>query len=185
MLQRFILPRADVGSGIKPASGAQLFFYEPGTSEFKDTFTDVNGLIASTNPVISDSKGVFNSIYLTGTYKVVLKDKNGSQIWEESAVQYDYSFDSASEAALVEFANSGASAISGFNDDGADAIDEFNANGEHAIDVFNQDGQEAITTALDSVLQSIDGVLTPGVNQDLGFITQPVTQIFDYGSLTG
>ena len=196
MFQRFIVPVADVGGGIKPASGAQLFFYEPGTSTFKDTFTDVNGIFPSTNPVIADSRGVFPSIFLTGTYKVVLKDKNNSQIWSEPAVQYDYSFDSASEAALaeftadgqfviVEFEADGEAAIDNFTADGQVAIVEFTVDGETAIDDFNFNSQEDITKAIDSVLQSIDGVVEEGVNQDFGFITQPVDEIIDYGSLTG
>jgi len=86
MTTRFVLPFADVGSGILPSSGAQLFFFETGTNNDKDTFTDVNGLTANTNPVIADSNGLFPDIFITGKYKVVLKDKNGSQIWSADPV---------------------------------------------------------------------------------------------------
>lgn len=86
MTTRFVLPFADVGSGILPSSGAQLFFFKTGTNDDKDTFTDVNGLTANTNPVIADSNGLFPDIFITGKYKVVLKDKNGSQIWSADPV---------------------------------------------------------------------------------------------------
>ena len=40
MTSRFILPYANVGSGISPEDGALLYFYEPGQNVLKDTFTD-------------------------------------------------------------------------------------------------------------------------------------------------
>ena len=86
MASRFILPFADVGSGIKPSSGARLFFYETGTNTFKDTFTDQAATTPNANPVIADSNGVFSNIFINGTYKVVLQDANSSQIWEADPV---------------------------------------------------------------------------------------------------
>ena len=86
MATRFVLPFADVGSGILPSSGAQLFFFETGTNNDKDTFTDSDTAIPNTNPVIADSKGLFPDIFVSGVYKVVLKDKNGSQKWEADPV---------------------------------------------------------------------------------------------------
>lgn len=82
MASRFVLPFADVGSGIKPSSGAQLFFFETGTSTPKDTFTDQAATTPNTNPVIADSNGLFSDIFCEGIYKVVLKDKDLVQIWE-------------------------------------------------------------------------------------------------------
>ena len=40
MASRFILPYADVGQGVKPASGAKLYFYDTGTTTLKDTYSD-------------------------------------------------------------------------------------------------------------------------------------------------
>jgi hypothetical protein len=82
MASRFILPFADVGSGIKPSSGAKLFFYETGTNTFRNTFTDQAATTPNANPVIADANGLFPSIFINGTYKVILQDKNSSQIWE-------------------------------------------------------------------------------------------------------
>ncbi|NRA76739.1 MAG: hypothetical protein HRU18_00905 [Pseudoalteromonas sp.] len=82
MTSRFILPFADVGSGIKPSSGAKLFFFQTNGTTPKDTFSDqLSTPTPNTNPVIADGNGVFGNIYISGQYKVDLQDKNGSQIF--------------------------------------------------------------------------------------------------------
>jgi len=82
MSSRFISPFYDVGSGIKPPSGARLFFFETDGTTPKDTFSDqLSTPTANTNPVIANSNGVFGNIFITGQYKVTLQDKNGSQIF--------------------------------------------------------------------------------------------------------
>jgi len=87
MSSRFVPPFTDVGSGIKPPSGAQLFFLETGSSALKDTFSDqLSTPTKNSNPVIASSTGIFGDIFITGKYRVVLKDKNGSQIWEADPV---------------------------------------------------------------------------------------------------
>ena len=69
MATRFVLPFADVGSGILPSSGAQLFFHENKTiGTDKDTFTGPNNGIANSNPVISDANGLFPDIFIDGIY---------------------------------------------------------------------------------------------------------------------
>lgn len=79
MASRFISPTVDVGPGVKPASGAKLSFFATGTSTPKDTFTDSGAGTPNANPVIADSNGVFPDIFISGTYKVILKDKNDVQ----------------------------------------------------------------------------------------------------------
>lgn len=78
MASRFVLPFANVGSGISPSDGAKLFFFESGTSTDKDTFSDEALTTKNANPVIANGNGVFPDIFLPdgGRYKVVLKDKN-------------------------------------------------------------------------------------------------------------
>lgn len=89
-MSRFILPFADVGNGISPASGAKLFFFESGTSTNKDTFADEALTAPNSNPVISNADGVFPRIWLgSGRYKAVLKTKNSVQEWEADAIE-DY-----------------------------------------------------------------------------------------------
>ena len=89
MSSRFILPKADVGSGIKPSDGAKLFFSENGlpfSTNPKNTFTDNTDATPNANPVIADSKGVFPNIYISGSYRYVLKDKNDVQIDQEDDI---------------------------------------------------------------------------------------------------
>tara|TARA_R110000764_G_C11006920_1_gene382807 strand:+ start:262 stop:2118 length:1857 start_codon:yes stop_codon:yes gene_type:complete len=88
MSSRFIMPFADVGSGIKPSSGAKLFFYELDGVTLKNTYSDqLSTPTANTNPVISDSNGVFGDIYIDGSYKVTLQNKNGTQAFGGAIVE--------------------------------------------------------------------------------------------------
>jgi hypothetical protein len=79
MASRFIMPTADVGKGLTPSDGAKLSFFITGTSTPKDTFTTETAITPNSNPVIADSNGVFPDIFITGTYKVTLTDKNDVQ----------------------------------------------------------------------------------------------------------
>lgn len=96
MASRFILPFADVGSGITPFDGAQLFFFDTGTSTPKDTFSDeqLTPGQENTNPVISNSIGIFSDIWMGDNerFKVVLKDKNDVQQWEADPVTGEIDF---------------------------------------------------------------------------------------------
>jgi hypothetical protein len=85
-LSRFVLPYADVGAGIRPSSGAKLFFYASGTSTFKSTFTDGTGSTPHANPVIANANGVFPGIFFNGVFNVALKDANDVQIWTADPV---------------------------------------------------------------------------------------------------
>ena len=86
MASRFIAPLFDVGSGIKPPSGALLYFYEVGTVDPKDTYTDEAATIPSSNPVVANSVGVFDAIWIVGDYDVLLEDKNLVQQWGPESV---------------------------------------------------------------------------------------------------
>lgn len=100
MSSRFIMPFADVGSGIKPSSGAKLYFFEVDGVTPKNTFSDqLSTPTPNTNPVISDSNGVFGDIYIDGKYKVTLEDKNGSQIFGGAIVD-DISSDIINDLSL-------------------------------------------------------------------------------------
>jgi hypothetical protein len=79
MASRFIMPTADVGKGLTPSDGAKLSFFITGTSTPKDTFTTEAATVPNSNPVIADSNGVFPDIFIKGTYKVTLTDKNDVQ----------------------------------------------------------------------------------------------------------
>lgn len=114
MTSRFIMPFADVGSGIKPSSGALLYFFEDDGVTPKDTYTTKAATVANANPVTSDSYGVFPAIYIKADYLVTLKDKNNSQIFglapiEENSGASDltltYTFDTVAEfkSSMIEF----------------------------------------------------------------------------------
>lgn len=108
MAKRLILPFADVGSGIKPASGAQLFFSDSGLTfdaSPKDTFSNLAGNINNANPVIADANGLFPEIYIDGNYRVVLKDKNNVQQWQADNVTEEI------DSTDVSFTNSGTGAL--------------------------------------------------------------------------
>ncbi|ACI52187.1 Tail Collar domain protein [Gluconacetobacter diazotrophicus PA1 5] len=66
-----------------PRAGAQLFFYQTGTTTPQATYADAALSVPNTNPVIADENGQFGNIFLLGApaYAVVLEDANGDQIW--------------------------------------------------------------------------------------------------------
>jgi hypothetical protein len=84
MASRFIIPNVDVGNGIAPSDGAQLFFTENFTDTPKDTYPTLADALALTNPnsnpVIADSDGQFDDIFIIGVYRVRLKNKNNVQV---------------------------------------------------------------------------------------------------------
>ncbi len=93
------------GQNFTPADGALLYFYEAGTTTPKTVYTDRGETIAHANPVVADAGGVFAPIYVSGLYKMVLKDKNGVTQWTEDnltgfgdAWSQQGSFDSSSNA---------------------------------------------------------------------------------------
>ena len=87
-MSRFIMPRQGVnGQNLVPGDGAKLHFYTVGTTNNKNTFTDAAKSIASANPVVADATGLFAYIEIDGAYDVVLKDKNGVQLWGPETLQ--------------------------------------------------------------------------------------------------
>ena len=70
-----------------PYSGGQLFFYDTGTTTPVDTYSYLAESDANANPVILDSAGREPDIFITGVYKVVLKDASGNTIWTRDPVE--------------------------------------------------------------------------------------------------
>jgi hypothetical protein len=64
-----------------PLAGGTVETYEAGTLTPKDTYTTAALSIANTNPVELDAEGYPTSggIYLSGSYKIIIKDANGVQ----------------------------------------------------------------------------------------------------------
>ncbi|HHZ68971.1 MAG TPA: hypothetical protein EYN54_01505 [Methylococcaceae bacterium] len=81
MTSLFVMPRTDVGSGVKPPDGAKLEFFELDGATNKDTYTTKAATVANSNPVIANAVGLFQAIYITGDYLVTLTDKDDNQIF--------------------------------------------------------------------------------------------------------
>jgi len=169
MSSRFVLPFADVGSGIKPPSGALLFFLETDSSGPKDTFSDqLSTPTVNANPVVADSTGVFPDIFITGIYKVVLQNKNGSQIWEADPVgelgigtsenSIPFIFDTVSDmtSSLLIFPIGKALATKGYSTVGDGAQAEYVIVAPQAADEF---GDHTLTNSNVAVLQEEEGTL--------------------------
>ena len=85
-------------SGV-PISGAEATFYESGTVNFANTYSDDDLTIANTNPVVADSAGRFPNIFLQAIdYKVVLKNADGAIIWTRDPVRHHVSGEEVTSA---------------------------------------------------------------------------------------
>lgn len=70
-----------------PLPGAFLYFYVSGTSTPLDTFQDAALSVPNTNPVVANAAGIFPDIFLQAlSYKVILTDSTGKQIWVSDPV---------------------------------------------------------------------------------------------------
>ena len=60
----------------KPLAGGKVYTYEANTTTAKTTYKDPYGLTPNTNPIILDAAGEAD-IYLDGTYRIRITDRNG------------------------------------------------------------------------------------------------------------
>jgi hypothetical protein len=74
------------GQNIKPSDGAKLYFFEVGTTTPKTTYSDSGETIAQAHPVVANGAGRFDAIFISGSYKVVMKDKNDVTYWTEDNI---------------------------------------------------------------------------------------------------
>lgn len=123
MPTRFTIPVIhELDSAGEPLSGGKLYFYETGTLNPKDTFSDAALSTANTNPVVADSAGRFGNIFLeSGTYRVALKNSADVQTWFRDdvdggsgtgggvvAISADYSVTASDETKYLNVDASGA-----------------------------------------------------------------------------
>ena len=71
-------------------AGGKLYFYDTGTTDLKNTYSDSALTTPNTNPVILDGEGRLadsdGSVFLSGSYNVHLKDSNDVQVWARDPV---------------------------------------------------------------------------------------------------
>lgn len=104
----FFMPRPSAyAQNLNSSDGAKLYFFESGTTTPKATYTDTEETIPSSVPVVANGDGIFEAIYITGSYKVVLHDKNDVLIWEEDDVVQDVSEVWASQGLFDSSTNGG------------------------------------------------------------------------------
>lgn len=72
----------------EPLSGGKIYFYEPGTSTPKDTYSDSGLVTPNANPVVLDAYGRA-TVYLSGNYKVVVKTSADVTLWTEDNINPD------------------------------------------------------------------------------------------------
>lgn len=65
-----------------PLAGGFLYFYEAGTSDLKDIYSDGDLTIPASNPVTLNANGSVSNIFYSGLSRVRLTDSNGIQIFD-------------------------------------------------------------------------------------------------------
>ena len=69
----------------KPLAFGKLYTYEARTNIPKPTYQSEDQVVENTNPVILNGEGYAN-VYLSGSYKMVLKDDKDNEIWSSDPV---------------------------------------------------------------------------------------------------
>lgn len=69
----------------KPLAFGKLFTYQARTNTPKATYQSEDQQVENTNPVILNGEG-YADVYLSGSYKMVLKDDKGNEIWSSDPV---------------------------------------------------------------------------------------------------
>ena len=68
----------------KPLSSGKVYYYEVGTTTFKDTYTSSAATTINQNPITLNAGGKASTggIYGVGLYRQLLKDRNGNTVWD-------------------------------------------------------------------------------------------------------
>lgn len=69
----------------KPLAFGKLYTYQASTNTPKPTYQSEDQVVENTNPVILNGEG-YADVYLSGSYKMVLKDKDENEIWSSDPV---------------------------------------------------------------------------------------------------
>lgn len=128
----------------KPLNGGQIYTYAAGSLTPKATYQDKALTIANTNPVIANARGEV-TLYGSGAYRLILKDKQGNTIWDQDNIESPASaigaevggLSGASGASLVGFQQSGTAAVARTAMDKMRevvSVEDFGAAGDGATD---------------------------------------------------
>ncbi len=65
-------------------SSGKVYFYEVGTTTFKDTYTSSAATVVNQNPITLNAggKAPTGGIWGIGLYRQIVKDRNGNLIWD-------------------------------------------------------------------------------------------------------
>jgi hypothetical protein len=109
----FQQPRVQIfDSNGDPVAGALVYFFDAGTTTPRTTYSDDGLSVANAHPVVADSAGRLNQIFLqTGTYKVRITNSAGTTIYEEDDV--DPSLSTNAGALAVASGGTGATTAAG------------------------------------------------------------------------
>ncbi|RQZ17230.1 hypothetical protein DIE15_12210 [Burkholderia sp. Bp9031] len=92
----------------KPLAYGYVTFYAPGTTTKKDTWQDAAMTQPNTNPVVLDSRGQA-TIWGSGTYRQIVKDWNGVQIWDQVVADLSGQLSDSGGSSIVGFLQVGPS----------------------------------------------------------------------------
>ncbi|RQR87628.1 MULTISPECIES: tail fiber domain-containing protein [unclassified Burkholderia] len=101
----------------RPLVRGRVFYYEPNTETFKDTYTDSSATTPNTNPVVLDASGQA-TIWGIGYYRQVVYDWKGNLLWDEIVSEVEAAVDDlksslagGSGASLIGFIQTGVGAV--------------------------------------------------------------------------
>lgn len=167
MANRFFSPNEQFCDATgAPYAGGTLDFYSSGTSTRLNTYSDAALSIPNTNPVVLDSAGRANTIFLQNlAYKVVLSDVNNNQIWTEDPV---YTSDYSTRAKLTTGVGSPNGVVAGTAGSAGIGADTYWDSANLILYVCTQTGtaSTAVWTAVNAaaaaaIVPAPQGYLTP------------------------
>lgn len=119
----------------KPLDAGTVDFYIPNTTTRKDTWQDQALTILNTNPIVLDAGGRA-TIWGTGSYRQILKDKYGNLIWDKVVADSLASLPPVvSQAALASQVPTYGASLVGF--DSNTVTDQFKNRVNRVVNTFN------------------------------------------------
>lgn len=114
------LPKAAALNAGQAVPGAKLYTYLTGTTTPANTYTTPDLTVAHDNPVVADSGGSFEPVYLDaslGRYRLKLTDSNDVQLWQVDTVPSEnntsQSYTVSGDAPYIDLVETGVTANEG------------------------------------------------------------------------